>query len=194
MARIPLSTSATESAVGAHRRLLTRSALGATIALGFAAAMTGSAIAAPGDQSSDTTEANVQVASSITLSGLTPSFTLNGLPGDVVTGNDAVSFSVTTNNIGGYTVTVQADTATLLPQTAGNGDSIPIANLRVRESAAEDLGAFTSLSSTSSVQVHAQTGQSAETGDALSNDYQVSIPFVNSDTYSVTLNYVATAS
>jgi hypothetical protein len=176
------------------RRWLTRGSVCAAAAVGLAAAMAAPAGAAPGDQSSDTTQANVQVASSITLTGLTPSFTLSGLPGDVVTEIGAVSFRVTTNNIAGYTVTVQAQTATLVPETPGNPDSIPIANLRVRETADGNTGAFTSLSSTSTVLVHSQGVESAAVGDELSNDYQVDIPFVNSDTYSATLSYVATAS
>src|SRR4051794_39124207 len=66
------------------------------------------AAAAPGAHSDAKTTANVGVNSSITLSGLTPSFTLNGLPGDTITGDGAVSYNVKTNNVGGYTIGVTA--------------------------------------------------------------------------------------
>ncbi len=52
--------------------------------------------------------------------------------------------------------------------------------------------AYTPVSNTAPVEVHTQTGPSAEAGDDLSNDYQMTIPFVRSDTYTGTLNYVAT--
>jgi hypothetical protein len=121
------------------------------------------------------------------MTGLTSAFTLSGAPGDTVTSTGAVSFNVRTNNISGYTVTVQAATATLVAATLGNTDSIPISALRVREG----TNTFVALSNTSSVTVHDQDTESAELGDALTNDYRVVIPFVNSDTYTVTINYIA---
>ncbi len=151
---------------------------------------TAPAMAAPGDTSTDTTIANVEVNSAIVLTGLTPAFTLVGLPGATVTGDNAVAFNVETNNAGGYAVTVQAQEDSLDPADADNVDVIPIGNLRVRESG---TGAFTSVTDAAPVTVHTQAVRSDEGGDDLSNDYQVSIPFVASDTYSVTLDYVATA-
>ena len=163
----------------------------AAVLLGSAAA---TASAAPGDTSADTTIANVGVTSTISLNGLTPSFQLNGQPGATITENGAVAMNVGTNNTGGYRVTVQAADDALLPgDTTANPDSIPIANLRVRESAPGDNGAWVSLSDTSPVTVHQQNTRSVQAGDAVSNDYQVDIPFVNADTYSVVLDYVATA-
>ncbi len=162
--------------------------------LAAAAALAGStaipAVAAPGDTSDDTTVANVGVTSAIVLTALTPSFTLNGLPGAIVTGLNAVSFNVETNNIGGYAVTVQAEDDVLASTAQGNTDEIPIAALRVRESGG---GAYTSVTDAAPLTVHSQATRSASGGDNLSNDYQVSIPFVADDTYSVTLDYVATA-
>ncbi len=168
------------------RRAVALAAAVTLLAFGAAAP----AFAAPGDTSVDTTIANVEVSSAIALNALTPSFTLVGLPGATVTGNGAVEFNVETNNAGGYAVTVQAEDDVLNPADTDNPDVIPIGNLRVRETGD---GAFTSLNDAAAVTVHRQAVRSASGGDALSNDYQVSIPFVASDTYSVTLDYVATA-
>jgi hypothetical protein len=96
---------------------------------------------------------------------------------------------VLTNNLLGYTVTVQAASATL-SGTGGNTDTIPIASLGVRETGSP---AFLPVSNVAPVLVHAQVTPSAPAGDTVSNDYQVTIPFVQPDTYSVVLNYTATA-
>lgn len=157
--------------------------------LGVAAQLPASA--APGDTAPGTTTANVAVGSTITLTGLTPSFTLTGVSSSTVEQDDQVSYRVTTANAGGYTVTVQAASAELTPAASGNPDAIPIANLKVR---AEDNGAFVSLSNTSAVTLRNKATRSAAAGDAYADDYEVIIPFVASDTYSTALNYVATAS
>jgi hypothetical protein len=135
---------------------------------------------------------NVDVGSTIALTLDETAFTLSGNAGDTVsTGATPVGMTVTTNNIGGYTVTVTAAASTLAPQAVGNSDSIPIADLDVRGDAPAAPN-FTPMATTPGVTVHSQTEPSAETGDDLTNDYRMTIPFVRSDTYSVTLNYVAT--
>ena len=183
------------AAVANHRapghRGLWRGLVAGAAVVALVGASAGIASAAPGDTSTDTTVANVEVNNAIVLSGLTPSFTLVGLPGSTVTSDGEVTMTVETNNLAGYSVTVQAATATLLPRVTTNLDRIPIGNLAVRESAANP-GGFTALSSTSPVTVHTQPTRSAEGGDDISNDYSVNIPFVNTDTYTATLNYVAT--
>lgn len=146
--------------------------------------------AAPGETSEDTVVANVGVTSAISLNGLTPSFRLNGLPGATVAEVGAVAYSVVTNNVGGYTVTVQADAPALEP-AGDSADSIPVGDLAVR---AGGNGAYTPLSDTSAVLLRDKDARSAAGGDAYADDYQVAIPFVADDVYSVTLNYVATAS
>lgn len=173
-------------------RVVTRGLLVGTAVMALVGTMAGTAAAAPGDTSTDTTIANVQVAGAIVLSGLTPDFTLVGLPGATVGSNAAVTMNVSTNNAAGYSVTVQAGTATMTPATVGNPDSIPIGDLHVRESAAGTPGAFTQISNTAPVIVHTQAVRSALGGDTISNDYEVVIPFVNTDTYSATLTYIAT--
>ncbi|WP_338181486.1 hypothetical protein [Jatrophihabitans sp.] len=177
-------------------------AVGITMAAGCVALMGGTASAAP-ESSGGSTTANVGVETAISLSGLTPAFTLTGIPGATVTTGDVpgdqtgpVTFVVTTNNFAGYAVTVGSEDATLTPPTPGTGagqnpDTIPIGNLKVRETGAT---AFTPVSNLApdTVTVHSQTVRSAEAGDDLSTDYQVAIPFVNQDTYSATLDYIAT--
>jgi hypothetical protein len=137
----------------------------------------------------DTTDANVVVQNAITLTGLTPSFTLTGLPNTTAFENGIVDFVVETNNLAGYAVTVTAADDELLPaNTTSNTDTIPVEALSVRETGATT---YTPLDDTTPVTVHTQSTRSAEDGDTLSNDYSVDIPFVNADTYTVTLNYVA---
>ena len=187
----PLSTAPTARAASPMRRRIGRG-LALAGAVGLLATVAGQlpASAAPGDTSADSTVANVGVTSSITLQGLTESFTLNGLPGDTQTSTGAVSYTVLTNNVGGYTVGVTAADDVLSPAGAST-DTIPIGNLAVR---AGGNGAFTALSDTSPVILRDKDTRSAQAGDDYSDDYQVDIPFVADDTYSVTLNYVATAS
>ncbi|TMK54893.1 MAG: hypothetical protein E6G60_21000 [Actinobacteria bacterium] len=115
----------------------------------------------------------------MTLSGLTSSFTLTGDPGATVTGNSKVAMNVLTNNPTGHANLVG---------TGSNTNTIPIAALQVRETSGV---AFTPLSNAAAVPVHAQLTPSGASGDSLSNDYRVTIPFVNADTYSTQLNYVA---
>ena len=177
--------------MSSHSSGPSRSARRAAAGVRVIAALTaGTATAAQADTSADTSVANVAVTNAILLSGLTPAFTLTGIPGAVVTGAAAVAMTVSTNNLAGYAVTVQAAGPALVPAVpATNPDSIPIGNLGVREG---PTGAFTALSNTNPVTVHSQGTRSALGGDALTNDYQVLIPFVNTGTYSVTLNYIAT--
>ena len=156
----------------------------AGFALGSIAVMAADAQAST---SSGSTIANVTVGSTIVLSNLTPSFTLTGNPGDTPSAH--VTMTVTTNNFAGYTVTVQAASATLAPTIGGSNASIPIADLDVRETT---VGTYGPMSSLTPVQVHSQSVASASGGDTVSNDYQMTIPFVRADTYTVTLNYIAT--
>ncbi len=168
-------------------RLILRSAVGAGAVALLAVGLAGTASAA---EDTDSTDANVAVASSIVLSGLTTDFTLSGIPGATVAGPAAVIFNVETNNLAGYAVTVQSQTATMEATAAGNVDSIPIGALSVRETGTTPYFPV-SEDPLETVTVHTQATRSAEFGDNLSNDYSVDIPFVNQDTYTATLDYVA---
>ncbi|MBA2560499.1 MAG: hypothetical protein H0V07_11565 [Propionibacteriales bacterium] len=129
------------------------------------------------------------MASSITLSGLTNAFTLSGAPNTTATTATPVTMKVTTNNTLGYAVTVQASSATMTPAGLGNTDTIASSALEVRETGTTS---YSPLSALTPVTVHSQSARSASTGDTINNDYRMVIPFVNSDTYSVTLTYIAT--
>lgn len=165
-----------------YRALLGLGGLTATAAL-----VAVGSLAAFAAEDTGSTDASVDVTTAISLTGLTDAFTLTGAPGDTVTEAGVVAFNVRTNNASGYIVTVQAATSTLVAEAPGNVDSIPISALSVREG----TDAFAALSSTTAVPVHDQATRSAELGDDLSNDYQIAVPFVNSGTYTVTLDYVA---
>lgn len=129
-------------------------------------------------------------ASTLSLTDLTPAFTLAGAPGDTAEQEDAVTMTVTTNSFGGYAVTVQAAQDAMDPQTPGHADRIPIELLEVRENGTSD---FSPLSADHALTVHQQNRPSQPHGDAVSNDYRMQIPFVESDTYTTTLDYIVTA-
>jgi uncharacterized repeat protein (TIGR01451 family) len=133
------------------------------------------------------TSTSVQ-ARTITLSGLTSSFTLSGPPSVLVTANGAVTMNVQTNSPGGYYVTVKPAGGTMVG-TGTNPETIPVGELKVRESGKTLFG---SLLANQALVVHSQTGPSSAGGDAVSNDFQVQIPFIRPDSYSVTLDYIAT--
>ena len=132
------------------------------------------------------------LAQTLTLTGLTPSFTLSGLPNTTVTGLGATSMTVTTNSAGGYVVTVQATTGTLAPAILGNSDSIPISALSVGDSGTT---LFTEVPGPAGLPfvVQNQGSPTGPNGFAVSNDFKVAIPFVAPDTYSTTLEYIVTA-
>ncbi len=126
-------------------------------------------------------------AGTLELSGLSSSFTLTGQPGDTVSLDDAVVGTVVTNSLSGYSVTVQAEDDQLRGSSPGNTDTIPIDLLEVR---ANGTSAWTPLSATTATRVGGSDSASAPGGDAVSNDAQIQIPDVSSDTYSGTLDYV----
>jgi hypothetical protein len=160
---------------------------GGLTALGLLLAV-GAPLPALAGTSTANTTANVAVGSTITLSGLTSSFTLTGNSQTTAAQLSAVTMNVKTNNITGYTVAVQSASATLAGATSGNTDTIPIAALSTRETGTLP---YSVLSNSAAVTVHSQATRSAAAGDTVNNDYSVAIPFVNSDTYSTTLNYTA---
>ena len=126
--------------------------------------------------------------STLELRGLTQSFTVSGTPGSTVSLDDAVVGSVVTNSLGGYAVGVRVLAGSLTGQRTG--DTIPVGSLSVRR---HGSGPYTALSTSAPTPVFSQDHASAPDGDPLRTDYQVQIPFVDSDTYSVTVEYVVTA-
>jgi hypothetical protein len=162
--------------------------LGVAVAVTFPAAQALAAPTAAPVSASETTQANVDVSTTIALTDLTPSFTLSGLPGDTPTDDGAVTMNVMTNNATGYNVTVQS----LGPNLSNSGpNNIPIADLQVDDGYSGGTAGWVSLSSTAPVQVFSQATPSSNTGDTIVNDYRMTIPAVPAGTYSGTLNYVA---
>jgi hypothetical protein len=148
----------------------------------------GSSCPPPGSNAGCTATTTV-VPQSITLSELTTSFALSGTPASTASQDGAVSMRVTTNSLSGYQVTVRATQAQLGAATPGNPHSIPIGNLRVRETGTLP---YQPLSATTPVLVHSQPTPSGVAGDLISNDYQVAIPLtITTDSYTGTLTYVA---
>ncbi len=150
---------------------------------------TGSACG-PGATALPCTTTTPVAARTITLTALTSSFTLTGLPNTTVSSNGTVTMTVTTNSAAGYLVSVRPTRATLTGAAPGNAETIPIGQLGVRESGTDP---FRPLSDLAPLTVHEQDTPSAPGGDAVSNDYQVEIPFVPSDTYSAELDYIVSA-
>jgi hypothetical protein len=174
---------------GRGLRLAARTVLTAATAAAFVGAASLSASAAPANEG--TVTARVNVDSVITLALDQAGFTLNGTPTSTVDQTGAITGTVTTNNAAGYSVGVVAQAATLQPTLTGNTDTIPIGNLKVHNAA----GVYTALSNNplTPVITTTKTSRSALDGDDFSDDYQVIIPDVNSDAYTVQLDYTATA-
>ena len=137
----------------------------------------------------ESTDASVVVTEGITLDAV-GDFSLTGLPGQTVT--TAVPYRVTTNAEAGYTVTVEAQ-AEFLEADPATDEDIEIDDLTVNTTAtplvyASVPGAAANAPRT----LHTQEDRSAANGDALTNNYRILIPAVAADTYTVTLDYVAT--
>jgi hypothetical protein len=177
---------------GRHRRIaalrLGAVTIGVAMATAFAAVPALAAPAASDPSSSGTTTANVDVSSGIALTGLTPSFTLAGLPGDTPTDSGAVTMNVMTGNATGYNVTVEAAGPNL---SDTRGDNIPVTDLEVNNSYSGGTPGWVPLSSTTAVTVFSQSTPSSNSGDTVTNDYRITIPTVPEGTYSGTLDYVA---
>ena len=169
-------------------------AAGAAVAL-FIGGLGATASAAPPNGA---TQGNVVVGAGLTLSGLSASFTLTGIPGSLQSGE--VTYNVETNNVTGYQVTAVGVvsgtpdvTAAFLPgNTTANTDSIPMSTLTVGD-ASTGLPEYLPMSSANVANVvHTQSGRSIDGGDDLTTGFQMLIPVVNEDTYTATINYLAT--
>jgi hypothetical protein len=157
----------------------------AVVGIGVMAAPAG---AAP----NGSTTGSVSVSSGISLTALTPSFQITGVPGDVnVAAAAPITMRVTTNNVAGYNVTVAARSATFAG-TGTNAATIDVGALEVQGSGTVN-GAFQALSFGTPTQTFTKAAASAPAGDTVTNAYRMTIPFVAPDTYSVVLDYVATA-
>jgi hypothetical protein len=168
-----------------HLCLAPAAAAGALTATGYLATP------ALADTDTGSTTANVDVSSAITLTNLTAAFTLSGSPGQTpTTGATPVTMTVTTNNFAGYNVTVVPATVNLSPAIVGNADVIPSNDLEV--DGPVQNGTFVHLTFGTPIIVATKATASAPAGDAITNNYRITIPFVRPDTYTGVLNYVAT--
>jgi len=151
----------------------------------------------------ETTTANLAVNSAIALTGLTTSFTLTGLPGETAEADDAVSMNVLSNDPTGYTVQTEAtaDNMTSTVRTTGSNLTIPAIGagptapgLEFRDGTGQTgthVGTFTPVTLAYQT-TDTATGLSATGGDTVSTDWEyANIPVTNTDTYAVTLNYIA---
>jgi len=167
----------------------TRGTCAALVLAGALAAVPASSASADTDAAN--TIITVTVDTAITLTALTPAFTLTGIPGETATtGATPVTMTVTTNNFAGYNVTVQAAAASLTGAAGGNTDTIPTSDIEV--DGPVQAGAFAPLSDTVPLIVATKPAASAVGGDTITNNYRISIPFVQPDSYTGTLNYIAT--
>lgn len=144
---------------------------------------------AQAQEDTDTTTANIIVGGAITIADLDESFDIEGFPGDEAQTDDPVTFTVTTNNATGFNVTVQPDAAELTPADTENEDAIDFADLEVE--LIDDPGTFVSLNPAEPVEVYNQGSPTGDEGEDLAHNYELTIPFVQEDTYSGSITYVA---
>lgn len=172
------------------RRLVAGTAIAAVALTGFVG-LAGSASAAPGDS----VDVSVEVGSVLDLVISTDDFELNGPAGATVDLTGAVAYTVTTNNNTGYSVTVEASADVLTGASTADGtDTIPVGAITVEQADSIVDGPQPIEGPTGDpVELHTQATRSLAAGDNFSNDYSIVIPFVTPDTYSVSLNYLATA-
>jgi hypothetical protein len=154
---------------------------------GLAAVLHGSPAAADSDAGRSTI--HVEVAGAITLTDLTPSFSLTGAPGSVET-SPPVSMTITTNNVAGYRVTVEPAGTALAPGTSGNADVISTDRIEVRGPV--QGATFQSLDPGTPLLVATRDEASAADGDTVDNLFRLAVPAVRPDTYSGQLNFVVT--
>jgi len=149
--------------------------------------------AGPAQADTDTsgTTVNVEVSSAVTLTDLSPAFTLSGSPGSTAaTGSNPVTMVVTTNNFAGYGVTVEPATATLAAAIPGNTDTVAVTDVEVN--GPTQAGTYANLIFGTPLAVASKSSASAPDGDTISNDFRITVPAVRPDTYSGTLNYIVT--
>lgn len=145
--------------------------------------------AGPAQAQTDTTTASVAVQQviAITVDG---AFALDGVPGETAVTDPEVEFTVTTNEPDGYFVTVQpVDGEMVPPDAVENPDVIPFGDLEVANA---DTGAFSPLDPDTPVEIYSQDTGSDPGGDTFTHAYQLDVPFVQPDTYTGVITYVAT--
>ena len=135
---------------------------------------------------------SVAVASSIAFT-IAPDFALTDGPTAITTGSDvtgSVDWTVTTNSETGYSVTF-APVGVNMVGTSGNTDVIALSTVTWDDAQNGIAGATLPAAITASNAIWTQDTRSSVGGDNHTNDFALTVPFVNSDTYSATLDYLA---
>ena len=187
----PIAAAGSSKSASKRSSRLVKAGAMLAVSAGMLGAIGGVASAVPNDTSTGQTTGNAVVESGITLTALTSSFTLTGTPGATVQSAAPVTYNVETNNVAGYAVFVEADTATMKGALPLNADVINVGDLTVRETGIGSYQALTTGSGPGEL-IHSQSIRSENQGDVNSSEYKMRIPNVNADTYSTTLTYTAT--
>ena len=159
----------------------------ATVAAALLVVPVGAAGADP-DPGAGSTDATVTVETGVLLEGLPAGVSLTGQPGETATNAADFEYTVYSNETWGYTVTVQAATATLIQ--SGGADTIDVSRLEVQDGGNVPTETWAGLSSTTPTPVYTTEARSDPDGDVLSTDFRMKIPTVAADTYTVTLDYL----
>jgi hypothetical protein len=144
-------------------------------------------VGAASADTSGSVEAEIVIASGLLLVGLPSGVSLTGQPGDLASETVPFTYQVFSNDMAGYTVTVQAAEDKMY---AGSSDFITVDRLEVQDGAVTPSHSWTAMSSLSAVSVYSRASRSETDGDNLSTNFQMSLPVVAAGTYTMTLDYV----
>jgi hypothetical protein len=165
---------------------------GAVAALALAGAAAPAVAGGPTGTGNVAVNSTVQPALYLTLSGLTPTITLNGQAGTTATAPGAENFSIATNDTG-FTLTITPSLAGL--QDAA-GDVIPNSDLSIQETTGVSGSPTVGFNGAEGLTVLGQTGLPG-TGftDTLNENWALAIPASAApDTYSEQFTYTAIGS
>ncbi len=162
-----------------------RKVFGFVIALAGLGLAVGAVAIPAAAQSSGSVQANVSVNQVLELTGLPASFQLAGDPGQTVTAQDAVTFTVTTNNANGASTILQS------VNLVGPGGAVIPATSLSYSNPQSNGGTYTALVAAPGTQNVAGSGLGI-TPHSLS--FQIQIPAVNPGNYTGTLNFSLVAS
>ena len=154
-----------------------------TAAITVLAAGLGAGLAAPAFASGNPVDVTATVNQSITMSGPPASLHLAGDPGTEASGG--VSYTITTNDAAGYTVTV-TPSATWLANGAAHIDNSSMGYIR-------NGSGLTSFSGSSPLTAASKNVVSGASGDTYNDTFKLAIPGnATSGTYAETFTYLAT--
>jgi len=174
-------------------KIRTRAGLAVAVAvLALAGAAAPAAAGGPSGTGNVAVNSTVQPALYLTLSGLTPTITLNGQAGTTATAPDAEDFTIATNDTG-FALTI---TPSLAGLEDAAGDVIPNSDLVVQETTGVSGSPTISFNGAGGLTVLEQTGLPGPTfTDTLNENWSLDIPASAApDTYSEQFTYTAIGS